>query len=532
MDALASGGPMDALASGGPMDALASGGPMDALATAAPDAAPACPPGTEEGAPCTPPGKTCAAGRIACSSGKAACVESGNAPSGTMCGPGMVCKEGACGACLDGDSCGPAASPCHQGVLRCGAGTPECMDTGANAPNGKSCAPGKVCTDGACLPCAGGGCPGFCAPGAKSCQGTSLRTCNAGGTAYTEEKCAVSCDASALRCVNCQPQTEVCDGQDNDCNGMVDEGNLCPIVSGSGVCMGAAGCRLAGCNGGFYECTGKCIADAQPCGTGCGPGRKMCGSACVTMDTCCSAGKPGCATCQTCNGGTCIQASDESPCGGGQVCRSGRCVAACTPTACTTNPDSQCHTGLTSCATGLCNDDARKTDGTRCGNTGARCIGNTAFSSDTCQGGGCVTNSQDCGQRTCLGGRCGCPAGKIDTGTTCISDGKPGSECASNDECNSRLCFSSHCCISSCQADTAHPCLTGTCSASGACDVTSGNVAACNSLRPFCNADQSGIVSRQCGVNKDGSCKETTMSCPPPETCSSAGGFVDCVATP
>jgi hypothetical protein len=91
---------------------------------------------------------------IECSSGKPECLETGNADNGSSCGPGMVCKDGACGTCADGDACVPMANPCHEGTLSCAGGNVTCTDAMKNRPAGTGCGADKVCSaTGECVAC-------------------------------------------------------------------------------------------------------------------------------------------------------------------------------------------------------------------------------------------------------------------------------------------------------------------------------------------------------------------------------------------
>src|SRR5262249_10348059 len=122
------------------------------------------------GSTCAVAGKPCRTGTTACNTGKAVCVESGNAPSGTSCGTGMVCSGGTCVAWKAGLECTPA-NPCHAGMTAC---SPDitCGDTSSAVADGTSCGADKVCSHEACVSCkAGSPCQASnaCKTGQTSC---------------------------------------------------------------------------------------------------------------------------------------------------------------------------------------------------------------------------------------------------------------------------------------------------------------------------------------------------------------------------
>ena len=112
----------------------------------------ACKPGSE----CALESQPCRRGAIDCGSGRPECIDMGNAPNGTECGQGMVCKDGTCSLCAAGDSCVPS-NPCHEGMLECAAGTASCRDTGRPKAAGSSCGTDRVCgANGVCVACSMG----------------------------------------------------------------------------------------------------------------------------------------------------------------------------------------------------------------------------------------------------------------------------------------------------------------------------------------------------------------------------------------
>ncbi len=101
------------------------------------------------------------------------------------------------------------------------------------------------------------------------------------------------------------PSAERCDGLDDDCNGMVDDGDgLCPSpkVCDRGVCVDP--CFEGGCSAG-----------------------QTCSSTGVCEDTAC-AGMT-CPAGQVCRGGSCVGACDGVMCPPPLSCREGRCVDLC-----------------------------------------------------------------------------------------------------------------------------------------------------------------------------------------------------------
>jgi MYXO-CTERM domain-containing protein len=207
-----------------------------------------------------------------------------------------------------------------------------------------------------------------CAGGGEPCSTTLQGACATGLT-----QCRIGAD------VTCEPQIkparERCDNVDNDCNGVVDDGDgLCP---GREICV-----------------HGKCIA--------------ACGSAefqCVTGYTCdkgycveaeCS-GKT-CPVGQTCRRGACVDPCAGAKCPAGQECSAGRCVDPCAGVDC---PDGVCDRGVCVGACG-CNGCAA---GKACAKTGAcvdtGCDVKSCAAGDTCVQGSCQSA---CAGVVCPGG--------------------------------------------------------------------------------------------------------------------------------
>ncbi|MBZ0121297.1 MAG: hypothetical protein K8H88_30150, partial [Sandaracinaceae bacterium] len=172
-------------------------------------------------------------------------------------------------------------------------------------------------------------CPGTGEP----CDTGMAGACGVGLTACVgrEERCVQLGTSSAERC----------DGVDNDCNGMVDDGSLCtaPNLCVSGSCVPP--CFEGGCNlGETCNTQGICVETACE-GVSCPPGQRCRGGSCVGAceGIVCPHG-------QQCAAGRCQDLCDLLTCGDGEVCVDGSCRPTC--------PCYPCGPGETCLADGTC----------------------------------------------------------------------------------------------------------------------------------------------------------------------------------
>ncbi|MBI5489362.1 MAG: hypothetical protein HY905_18665 [Deltaproteobacteria bacterium] len=207
-----------------------------------------------------------------------ACAADADCPAGTSCDAGAcvsdpaVCTPAAevcngldddCDGLVDEESCA-----CGAGETDCGGACVDLLFDDANCGAcAMACAAGETCLRGVCT--AGAGCASdadcddglFCTT--ESCVGGACVVlpdvpCDDGDPATVDV-----CDEAADVCTHggCSPAAEVCNGIDDDCDGVVDEG--------------------CSCGSGETDCGGVCVDllfDELNCGA--------CGSACAAGQTC------------------------------------------------------------------------------------------------------------------------------------------------------------------------------------------------------------------------------------------------------
>jgi Putative metal-binding motif len=247
-----------------------------------------------------------AAGQIGeCSKGKTAC-SGGN----ITCSPGTpiaeVCdgKDNNCNGTVDDGNPGAGMSCTTPLPGICSAGTTACS-SGAIVCNANQAPTAELCNGlddncngtadennpGSAQACTAAGQVGQCASGTTTCMAgaitclpgpSSAETCdgkdndcdgvtdegNPGGGQFCIPvgvfgECAkgtTSCAGGSLTCVAGSPTTEICDGKDNDCDGAIDEGN----PGGGGACAtGNPGI----CSAGTVTCVNSaltCMQNVQP----------------------------------------------------------------------------------------------------------------------------------------------------------------------------------------------------------------------------------------------------------------------------
>ncbi|MBL8680222.1 MAG: hypothetical protein JNK05_13690 [Myxococcales bacterium] len=225
------------------------------------------------------------------------------------------------------------------------------------------------------------------------------------------------------------PGTEVCNGMDDNCNGRIDEGLMCGMT-----------CTPTGpevCNGMDDNCNGAIDESDPAVGTACGESRGTCRPGmqrCVRGRLeCVGATGP---RAEICNGldDDCDGMNDNmAVCPGTSRCLEGACRRVCDPTLefpCPLGQDCVRPTGSTMpfCVPSPC---ASCTANQRC--VEGRCV-------DACEGVMCAAGQQ-CRRGVCLDcNSLGCAAGQLCVNSQCIADPCASVTCPSGQSCFSGTC--------------------------------------------------------------------------------------------
>jgi hypothetical protein len=187
----------------------------------------------------------------------------------------------------------------------------------------------------------------------------------------------LQCKNGSLVCIqNLGPKPEVCNGRDDDCDGEIDEGDVCPkCTSGEFPCKYGLVCNQAG------NCVDpKCEGVSCPTGETCVAG--VCQLPCAGIV---------CPFSQVCREGVCVDPCDGLDCDSDYVCVLGVCKAGCSCTGC---PSGQkCVSASQKCVETGCEDPATCPAGTHCV-AGGQCV-------DDCQGAQCPLG-QSCSAGQCV----------------------------------------------------------------------------------------------------------------------------------
>ena len=348
-------------------------------------------------------------------------------------------------------------------------------------------------------------------PGAGGdCQTGFFGICDAGH---------LVCAAGGLACVQtASPAEDVCDGLDNNCDGQVDEGaaggGLVCATHQPGRCAAGTTTCLIGALG--------CVADSEPTVETCDGTDEDCdGHVDEGLRNAC--GFCGALPAEICDGqdNDCNgQIDDGNLCPAGQQCSHGHCAEPCQGNECAA-------VGLV-CFDGVCVTACQAANcapGWACDN--GRCI-------DPCEAVSCAAG-QVCRDGQCVGDNCyeaGCPDGQRCLNSRCEADPCAAADCAPGQFCREGTCVLScaevacaldqHCIDGACIGD---PCFALSCGGGDTCIVDASGVATC---------EHDACAGIECGSGRycqGGACVDSpcaSVTCPGGERCAVEDGVAVC----
>ena len=461
----------------------------------------------------------CAFGHQACASNKMGLTCAGSSvPISESCNG----KDDDCDGQIDEDF-PTLGQPCNQqscqgaGKLVCNAaGTDvECTVT-ATGPTPEVCDGRDNDCDGQIDEAPGPGEPPM--PGVGVACGSNVGECTPGLSTCTNGK---------IVCTSVGPTPEICDGKDNDCNGSVDDGLIAPGDScnpegmapgqpmvgecrpGTFVCRGSEGWKCRGgvgpapeiCDGKDNDCDGVPDNNAS-----CAAGYVCMSGQCIP--TCTSGGEQyPCPADRFCKDGACIvKACAQKPCAAGLVCQEdGACVDPCAK--------ANCLPGAT-CTNGVCIDCYSKGCPIGLACIGRQCVvdacaGKTCPAGQFCNAGACVPScagvtcakSQVCMQGACT--KAPCPQ-SCDSGSFCDVS----TRACRPSPCSAVPCPAGRQCLNSTGLCTADPCERVHCGKGQVCVVGDDGspdcaIPAVTGVAIQTHAEGSGVFGCSCSLTGD-----------------------------